>query len=66
MLLLAPINDFIKAQPVKVSGKKKQADLADALIINKAKYCSKEWDEPLDGVYTFDVAARVIEGTEEP
>lgn len=30
------LNDFKKAQPVNVSGKKKRADFPDALIVNKA------------------------------
>ena len=60
------LNDYIKAQAVMVSGKKKLADFPDALIVNKARYCSKERDETLDGLYTFDVAARQLDGTRQP
>ena len=60
------LNDFIKAEQVVVSGKKKQADFPDALILNKAKYCCSEMGDTLSAVYTFDVAAREMNGTQEP
>lgn len=57
------LNDFKNSQIVKVGAKKKCADFPDALIVNKAKRLAREWHKPLDGVYTFDVAAREIPGT---
>lgn len=60
------LNDFKKARPVKVGGKKKNADFPDALIVNKAKRQAREWQTTLKGVYTFDVAAREIPGTLSP
>lgn len=60
------LNDYKKARPVKVSGKKKSADFPDALIVNKAMRQAREWRKPLRGVYTFDVAAREIPGTVSP
>lgn len=60
------LNDYKKARPVKVSGKKKSADFPDALIVNKAMRQAREWHQALDGVYTFDVAARELPGTLSP
>ncbi|PJE79887.1 hypothetical protein CI610_01111 [invertebrate metagenome] len=59
------LNDYRLAAPVKVGSKRKRADFPDALIINKASYCVKH-PEQLDGVYTFDKAALVINGVVEP
>ncbi len=47
-----------------LGSKRKCADFPDALIINKANYCLKI-PERLEGVYTFDKAAQVIEGASE-
>ncbi|TGG94893.1 PIN domain-containing protein [Natronospirillum operosum] len=60
------LNDFKKARPIKVGGKKKTADFPDALIVNKAMHQAGEWRTTLDGVYTFDRAAREIAGTLSP
>lgn len=60
------LNDYKKARPVKVGSKKKSADFPDALIVNKAMHQAREWQQPLEGVYTFDVAAREIVGTLNP
>lgn len=60
------LNDYRQAKPVKVGGKKKEADFSDALIVNKAKFCAVENGETLDGVYTFDLAAQAMPGTAKP
>lgn len=60
------LNDYKKARPAKVGGKKKSADFPDALIVNKATHQARQWHKTLDGVYTFDVAAREIPGTLSP
>lgn len=60
------LNDYRQAKPVKVGGKKKEADFSDALIVNKARSYTSGKDEALDGVYTFDLAAQVIPGTAKP
>lgn len=60
------LNDFKKARPIKVGGKKKSADFPDALIVNKAMRQADEWRTTLKGVYTFDRAAREIPGTLSP
>ena len=62
----AALNDYRKAKPVKVSGKMKTADFADALIVNKARFTASQSGADLETVYTFDVAALEIEGTEKP
>ena len=59
------LNDYRLAESVKVGSKRKTADFPDALIINKAAFCTKP-PETLEGVYTFDKAARQIAGTYEP
>jgi predicted nucleic-acid-binding protein len=59
-------HDYRLAESVKVGSKRKSADLADALIVHKAKLIAKQVGARLDGVYTFDVAAREIDGTKEP
>jgi predicted nucleic-acid-binding protein len=60
------LNDYRKAEPVKVGRKRKEADFQDALIVNKAKYKAQEDKVILAGVYTFDVAAQAIPGTTAP
>lgn len=60
------LNDFRKARPVKVNGKKKSADFPDALIVNKAMHIARQWHVPMTGVFTFDVTAREIPGTLSP
>jgi len=40
--------------------------LADALIVNKAKFYTMEKGEALNGVYAFDLAARIIPGIAAP
>ena len=60
------LHDFRLSVPVKVGSKNKSADFSDALIVNKAQTIAKKLQEPLDGIYTFDVAARALEGTKEP
>ncbi len=60
------LNDYRKAEPVKVGSRRKQADFPDALIINKAKYQAHKAKTTLDGIFTFDVAAQEIPGTKKP
>ncbi len=60
------LNGYRQAPPVKVRGKRKEADFSDALIVNKAKSYAMTKGETLAGVYTFDLAAQAIPGTEEP
>jgi len=60
------LNDYRQAKPVKVGNKKKEADLPDALIVNKAKFYAMEKGEALSRVYTFDLAAQTIPGTAAP
>ena len=59
------LNDYRLSIPIKVGSKRKRADFPDALIINKASYWVK-FPERLEGVYTFDKAAQIIEGACEP
>lgn len=56
------LNDYRKAKPVRG----KVADLADALIINKAKFIANSLKMPYSGSYTFDKAAQVLPGAKAP
>ena len=60
------LSDFKTAKPVRSGGKKKEADFSDALIVNKANQIALESGNQFNGVFTFDVAARQIPGTNKP
>ena len=60
------LNDYRQAKTIKVAGKNKHADFADALIINKAKFYASANNKNLKGVYTFDKAALNLDGTKSP
>ncbi len=60
------LNDYRKADAVKVGNKKKMADFPDALIVNKSKYHAGLNEVPFGGLFTFDIAAQEIEGTKKP
>ena len=60
------VNDFKNAKSIKSGGKRKEADFPDALIVNKARYVVGVAQSEFEGVYTFDVAAQQIPGTEKP
>ena len=57
------LNDYRQAKSIKVSNKHKYADFSDALIVNRAQFYALESKNNLEGVYTFDKAALVLEGT---
>ncbi len=44
----------------------KNADFADALIVNKAKFVASEQAEKLRAVYTFDMVAQRLPGMRPP
>jgi predicted nucleic-acid-binding protein len=56
------LNDYRKARSVKG----RQADFADALTINKARYIANKLNEKFDGSYTFDLAAQSLSGAKIP
>lgn len=60
------VNDFKNAKSIKSGGKRKEADFPDALIVNKARHTAEESQSEFKGVFTFDVAAQQIPGTEKP
>ena len=60
------LHDTRSAEPIKVGSKKKDADFADALILEKAKYDCDRKDEKFDGLFSFDLAAQQIDGIEKP
>lgn len=53
------LDDYRQAKKIKG----KEADFADALIVNKAKFFANGKRQKLEGVYTFDVAAQSLPGT---
>ena len=60
------LKDYELAEPIKIKGKTKRADFADALIINKALKYGQNKGVSVAPVYTFDKAALMINGTKEP
>lgn len=62
----ASLNDVDVATPVKTANGTKSADLADALIVNKAKASCQDKHLVYEGTYTFDRAALQIDGTKAP
>lgn len=60
------LTDFRNAPPVRVAGKSKYADFADALILNKATKCCVDAGENLKGLFTFDQALLKLDGTLRP
>lgn len=60
------LKDYVQAESIKVKGKTKRADFADALIVNKALKYGQTHDVSVETVYTFDKAALLIDGTLEP
>jgi predicted nucleic-acid-binding protein len=60
------LNDYLAAAPVKTANGLKTADLADALIVQKAKVIARQWQEKYAGTYTFDQAALELSGTRQP
>ena len=51
------LNDYLDALPVKTASGVRTADLADALVVNKAKITAQQRNEPYRGTYTYDQAA---------
>lgn len=42
--------------------KGKEADFADALVVNKSKQVAKKENIPFNGSFTFDLAAQTLPG----
>ena len=60
------VNDYIEAPPVRTSDGARTADLADALVVNKAKITAQRRGEHYGGTYTYDQAALALDGTKQP
>ena len=60
------LNDYLDALPVRTASGMRIADLADALIVNKARIAAQDRRERYGGTYTFDQAALALEGTKAP
>ena len=60
------LNDYLDALPVKTASGIRTADLADALVVNKAKITARQRDEQYRGTYTYDQAALALDGTKAP
>jgi len=60
------MNSFRTSEKIKVGNKRKEADFADALILEKSKSICIEKRESFDGLFTFDVASQQFDGTKEP
>ncbi len=60
------VQDYRQADSIKISGKKKHADLSDALVVNKARWVAQQSGKPFEGAYTFDRAAQQLSGMVKP
>ncbi|VAW56493.1 hypothetical protein MNBD_GAMMA07-2197 [hydrothermal vent metagenome] len=60
------INDYRNTNRIKVGTKKKDADFADALILEKSKFHCHESNSQFEGLYSFDMAAQQINGIKKP
>lgn len=56
------LNDYRNVK----SAKGKEADFADALIVNKARYIAENQGHSFSGSYTFDRASQKIPGAKAP
>lgn len=56
------LTDYRDAKPVKG----KEADFADALIVNKSKILATKEDKSFNGSCTFDLAAQALPGAKVP
>jgi predicted nucleic-acid-binding protein len=65
-VIWSALNDFVAAKPVKTASGVKLADLADALIVSKARMIAHDRHAEYAGTYTFDRAALQIGGTKSP
>ena len=59
------VNDYIEAPPVKTADGVRTADLADALVVNKAKVTAQRRGEHFGGTYTYDQAALALDGMKQ-
>jgi predicted nucleic-acid-binding protein len=60
------LNDYLDATPVRTASGMRTADLADALVVNKARITAQHRHEQYGGTYTYDQAALVLDGTRAP
>ena len=60
------LNDYLHALPVKTASGVRTADLADALVVNKARVTAHRRNEPYRGTYTYDQPALALDGTKLP
>ena len=60
------LHEIRNTKPIKVGSKKKDADFADALVLEKAKYDCDRKDNVFKGLYSFDEAAQQIDGIKKP
>jgi len=60
------LHDYRTAEIVRSGRQRKNVDFADALIVNKARFVAQAASDHLDSVYTFDAAARAIDGMHAP
>jgi hypothetical protein len=57
------LNDYLDALPVKTASGMRTANLADGLVVNKAKITALHRNEQYRGTYSYDKAALALDGT---
>jgi len=60
------LHGYRSASPIKAGSKKKDADFADVLILEKSKYDCNRKGELFKGMYSFDVAAQQVKDIKKP
>ena len=65
-VIWSAMKSFQASEKIKVGNKKKDADFADALIVEKSKSVCEEKDQSFEGLFTFDIAAQQFSGSKVP
>lgn len=60
------LGDYRNAEPIKVGRKRKAADFADALILNKSRWVAENAASTFRGLYSFDAAAGELPDVKAP
>lgn len=60
------LNDYLDALPVRTASGIRIADLADALVVNKARITAQHRNEQYRGTCTCDQAALALDGMKAP
>jgi len=60
------LNTYRSTQLIKVGTKKKDADFADILVLEKSRFICSKKGLSFEGLYSFDIAAQQVDGIISP